>query len=41
MKAFADQLASKCDYVTAASYYVAINRIDDAIEMFKAQNMFK
>eukprot|EP00795_Rhopilema_esculentum_P000326 gene326-9985_t len=41
MKAYADQLASKGDYFAAASYYVAVNKVKEAIEMFKAQNMFK
>ena len=41
MKAYADQLALKGDYFAAASYYVAVNQVREAIEMFKAQNMFK
>ena len=41
MQAYGNQLAAKGDYVTAATYFVAINKVKDAIEMFKAQNMFK
>lgn len=41
MKAYADQLASKGDYIAAATYYVAVNKVHDAIDMFKMQNMFK
>ena len=41
MQAYGDQLASKGDYITAATYYVGINQVSKAIEMFKAQNMFK
>ena len=41
MGAYADQLSANGEFHAAATYYVAVNRTQEAIEMFKKQSMYK
>ncbi len=41
MEAYADQLATNHDFHAAATYYMAINKVQETIEMFTKQNMYR